>query len=538
MSKYTVSSYNEFKEKEADLILRGDALDKLKELEDDSVDLLCTDPPYGYSFMGKDWDKALPNQEIWVECLRVLKPGAWAFIMAAPRQDVLSRMMIRLEDAGFDIDFTSMYWTYATGFPKANNIGKAIDKRGGKFGENLKEFVKYVKECRDLKGVSNKDIDTYLGLQSNGATASHYTCVDGQQPRFPRMSLYPKLKEFLELDDRFDAVVKENERLIVGKQHGAMSGWDVDGGTKFIDRDITEPLSDLGKKFEGSYGGFQPKPAVEVIIVAQKPPTEKTQVDQALNNGKGITWLDDCRIPYSDEQPWEAPQEGQPNRTSKVYDGGFKSVDRVGNNQGRFPANLLVSDDVLDDGKITKQSPRTYRAAKNGKTFGGSEMGIENDIPGIADSGGYSRFFSLDAWAEKNLPFLIVPKASKKEKNAGCEKLDEKEQPHSCNMKCAKCGLQILGTEPTCKCKVKKEVRNRAKNNHPTVKPIKLMSYLITMGSRPGDTILDPFAGSGTTGCAAEMLGREYILIEMTEDYIPIIEARIEYFIQIKKEEV
>ena len=270
------------------------------------------------------------------------------------------------------------------------------------------------------------------------------------------------------------------------------------------------------KEFEGAYGGFQPKPAVEVIIVIQKPGTEPTQAGQALNNGKGITWLDDCRIPYSDEQPWEAPQEGQPNRTSKVYDGGFKSVDRVGNNQGRFPANLLVSDDVLDDGKITKQSPRTYRAAKNGKTFGGSEMGIENDIPGIADSGGFSRFFSLDAWAEKNLPFLIVPKASKKEKNAGCEGMEEKETTYGSG------GGAMPGSNDNPK-------KTTTKNNHPTVKPIKLMSYLITMGSRPGDTILDPFAGSGTTGCAAEMLDRKYILIEMTEDYIPIIEARIEH---------
>ena len=70
-----------------------DALEGLKQLEDESVDLLCTDPPYGYSFMGKDWDKAVPSVEIWKECLRVLKSGAFAFVMSAPRSDVQAEMM-------------------------------------------------------------------------------------------------------------------------------------------------------------------------------------------------------------------------------------------------------------------------------------------------------------------------------------------------------------------------------------------------------------------------------------------------------------
>ena len=65
------------------------------------------------------------------------------------------------------------------------------------------------------------------------------------------------------------------------------------------------------------------------------------------------------------------------------------------------------------------------------------------------------------------------------------------------------------------------------KNNHPTVKPIALMEYLINMVSREGQTILDPFAGSGTTGVAAKKLKRNYILIEKEEEYIPIIKARL-----------
>ena len=52
--------------------------------------------------------------------------------MSAPRSGVQSRMMVRLEDAGFNIGFTPIYWTYATGFPKASNVGKMVDKKLGK----------------------------------------------------------------------------------------------------------------------------------------------------------------------------------------------------------------------------------------------------------------------------------------------------------------------------------------------------------------------------------------------------------------------
>ncbi|KKL96522.1 hypothetical protein LCGC14_1843610, partial [marine sediment metagenome] len=63
--------------------------------------------------MGKSWDKALPDINVWKECLRVLKPGAFAFVMSIPRSDCLSRMIISLEDAGFRVDFTPIYWAYA-----------------------------------------------------------------------------------------------------------------------------------------------------------------------------------------------------------------------------------------------------------------------------------------------------------------------------------------------------------------------------------------------------------------------------------------
>lgn len=110
------------------LLLLGDCLDRLREMPDNSVDSVVTDPPYGLSFMGKKWDYDVPSEEIWRECLRVLKPGGHLLAFAGTRTQ--HRMAVRIEDAGFEIrDMIS--WVYSTGFPKSLNVSKAIDKAAG-----------------------------------------------------------------------------------------------------------------------------------------------------------------------------------------------------------------------------------------------------------------------------------------------------------------------------------------------------------------------------------------------------------------------
>ena len=114
--------------------------------------------------------------------------------------------------------------------------------------------------------------------------------------------------------------------------------------------------------------------------------------------------------------------------------------------------------------------------------------------------------------AQKTFPFLIISKASKSEKNKGCEELEK--------VDCQPAGL--VGAINS----GKEKPREPRQNFHPTVKPIKLMSYLITLGSREGDIVLDPFLGSGTTALAAQMLNRECIGIELNEDYYKVAIAR------------
>ena len=390
-------------------LIHGDSVKELNKFEDNSVDLLCTDPPYGYGFMGRDWDKVLPDIKIFEECFRVLKPGSMAFVMSAPRSDVQYRMAEMLERVGFRIDYTPIYWTYASGFPKAMNISKMIDKQKG------------AKREVTGKGKAGAAFHKGKGVITGG---------------------------FGNISDGTGTATTE---------------WD----------EKNNPATDEAKKLDGSYAGFQPKPAVEVVIVAMKPLDKKGYLEQAQDNGKGITWFDDCRIPFEEGHE---PSDNQ--SMPDLRDVGKKSKEAIGidklsygqvenaerkeyepNTVGRFPANMLVSDEVLDD---------------------------------------YSRYFSLDSWFQKNLkslpepvqqtfPFMIVPKASRSEKDNGLDR-----------------------------------------NIHPTVKPLTLMNYLVTLGSRKGDVVLEPFAGSGTTALACVAQERDYIAIEREQEYYEIAKARLE----------
>ena len=109
-------------------LMLGDCLDRMKDLEDNSVDSIVTDPPYGLSFMGKAWDKSVPSVDVWEECLRVLKPGGYLLAFAGTRTQ--HRMAVNIEDAGFEIR-DMIAWVYGSGFPKSHDISKAIDNMSG-----------------------------------------------------------------------------------------------------------------------------------------------------------------------------------------------------------------------------------------------------------------------------------------------------------------------------------------------------------------------------------------------------------------------
>lgn len=612
-------------------ILQGDSLHKLKELKENSIGLMVTDPPYGYSFMNKDWDKAIIGVDTWRECLRVLKPGSWAYIMSAPRQDVLSHMIVNLSDAGFVTNFTSIYYCYASGFPKAmnikTNISNLIVKKCQRFFENLLDvdFVpnSSLKQLTEVGIVIEKNnsvqwnvplIQEIVDLNSHASIATKQfldiqvknnpiiIVVENAELSEKHLSLTVRIvensKENQNLSNPQKIIVPINVLMQVCEQildkHKDEEAWRTDSGkhsflknldtnvffveltenlkhiilnqlknilnldtikkmdyvfvtnvitmesimvhlTIFMEDILRNQLKPVTEKYNGSYAGFQPKPALEVILVVMKPLDEKSYVEQAMSNGKGVTWFDDARIPFVDDNDVEKTKtgfEGKQTFDGSHYNGGKPSPNLLKhynqNNQGRFPANVLVSDDALNDGIIRQghSTGKTKHGFRKDGYIGNEEYYDDTTERGIFDSGSFSRYFDLDAWTAQ---FLIVEKGSKSEKNAGLELKGELEKF---------CDAEFDGIIPQTVTDGRKKDHNTPshrgktlrKNNHPTVKPISLMSYLITMGSREGDTILDPFAGSGTTLIAASLLNRHSIGIELNPEYCGIMKMRLDYW--------
>ena len=195
------------------------------------------------------------------------------------------------------------------------------------------------------------------------------------------------------------------------------------------------------------------------------------------------------------------------------------AVENNENPNSRWPANLLITDDALNDGTITKTIPH----GGDDKPLDTREMGwgFKRMPSTLQDEGSKSRYFDIDVWAEK-WGLLQYPKASTSERNEGCDGLELKRG-----------GSMMANTGETMRlgrASLKGEPKEKQPtgNFHPTIKPVHLIAYLVRLISKEGDVVLDPFLGSGTTLMACKMLGRKGIGIEKEKDYCEIAVKRID----------
>lgn len=441
---------------------RGDCLNVLRRMDDASVHAIVTDPPYGLSkepdvaevlahwlagddyehggggFMGKTWDSFVPGPSVWRECLRVLKPGGHLLCFAGSRTVDLMGISIRL--AGFEIR-DQMQWIYGSGFPKAQSIGKAIDKAAG--------------VEREIGPV-----DQYRKGRLAGQTGDY----------------------------------------------SSPAGW-LTGGRRVT---VDPPATPEAEQWEGWATAL--KPAHEPIIVARKPLSvggrRATVATNVLTHGTGAMNIDASRIGFAsaaDEAETKTKNRhgdfGSDAGAANTY-GDFSSVAPVDYSApGRWPANVILGhhkeceQDCHPDcpvPELDKQSGvskstggRTVNISKTSEIYGGGN-GLGQDLsavevqgdPGFGDVGGASRFF-------------YCAKASKSERNA--------------------------------------DLPPGSRNTHPTVKPVKLMEYLVRLVTPAGGTVLDPYVGSGTTLVAAARLGFDSIGIDRDDDneYLPIVRMRL-----------
>ena len=259
------------------------------------------------------------------------------------------------------------------------------------------------------------------------------------------------------------------------------------------------------------------KPAHEPIVMARKPLSENTVAENVLKHGTGGINIDGCRVGLSEGDDPRLGGKGSwktDKMAKQVYSGGYAGVVSGSSELGRFPANIIHdgSDEVVNNFPITK-SGALSKGHKQGKGMFGKIGGDKITGNYGNDKGSASRFF-------------YCPKVSKKERNMGLNEFSTKQTTGGG-------GLTALKNEEGYYVSASAggkygSVKAAQKNHHPTVKPVALMKYLITLITPKGGKVLDPFNGSGSTGMACVELGYEYTGCELDPDYIEISKARIE----------
>jgi hypothetical protein len=593
-------------------ILAGDCRDVLRTLPDASIDSIVTDPPYGLTsarpagrspatagavmrgFMGLQWDGSVPGVDVWIECLRVLKPGGYVLAFAGTRTQ--HRMAVNVEDGGFEIR-DMIAWVYGSGFPKSMDVSKAIDKAAGV--ERVKVLVPTKPgNTRGERGIS------YAGESFSGFTDISEPATDAaRQWKGWGTALKPALETVTfaskpYTDEQVRDIIQSNlfrleARLwllssanAAGKsstsnqsEYGAacaIAQWNADeitstradlcgqmgtslfalatttslnivsswrrtldeswsdGSTSTIETKSSTTIDWRTLKFSVSQitpasiikacslpGGFSANastaeshfnasllllqsiltlsvtepvislaqhehqgagvtPNLDPIVMARKP-LSWTVAANVLAHGTGALNIDGCRVVTNENLNGGAYAEvGGRSVSGSLHAGSGMNVagKTVGKEfvqpAGRWPANLIHdgSDEVLaafpqapgQSGAVTGDEPSAKTNAVYGQ-FNGRPATVPR-----GDTGSAARFF-------------YAAKASRSERGTG--------------------------------------------NNHPTVKPLALMRYLVRLVTPPGGTVLDPFAGSGTTLLAADLEGFSAIGIEMNPEYVAIARRRV-----------
>lgn len=405
---------------------KGDCLDVLKTLADNSIDSVVTDPPYALvsitrrfgksgaapvkvpeggtgayarasaGFMGKAWDtgERAFSVEFWAEVWRVLKPGGHVAAFSGTR--TYHRLAVAIEDAGFEIR-DQLAWAYGSGFPKSHDVSKAIDKAAGAEREK-------------------------------------------------------------------HATGKAVKRMIPGADQNK-DGWEKTNGREYVPG-IEIPATAEAEQWQG--WGTALKPAWEPICLARKP-LIGTVAENVLTHGTGAINVDGCRV---------GTDGGTSKSSSKLKSetdsvGGYlnaKAGDPI--DAGRWPANILHdgSEEVLagfpETSSGSKAAHHTRTTTKTKSVYG--ERAAPPEITN-GDFGSAARFFYT----------------------------------------------------------AKADAHDRIGSKHPTVKPVDLMQWLCRLITPPGGTLLDPFAGTGSTGEAAWREGFNAILVERETEYQTDIAERM-----------
>ena len=467
----------------------GDCLDVLATLADASADAVVTDPPYGLAelstarvltaisawlagdrghvpdgrgFMGRDWDAFVPPPGVWDECLRVLKPGGHLLAFAGTR--TVDLMMLSIRIAGFEIR-DSIGWLYGQGFPKSLDVSKAIDRA---MGAARPEIGLNPRAAQQTPKSDSTTFDTFAGTS---AMLTAPGTPEAAQWDGWGTGLKPGHEPIVLARKPLAGTVAEN---VLERGTGALN---IDGCRVGTVREV--PASDSSRKTASVYGTFAAgggadnlnpdmgrwPPNVLLTHSADCEPagtrrvrtSDPRRADGTVNaefGGHGIYGPADGDRRHRD---WYAGPDG--TETVEAWDCApgcpAAEIDRQSGDRRGF-----AGDRVLTDSTGSRDIyGANIRVLKAGTTR-----------PGFNDTGGASRFFPVSQWSARDLEFAFRyhAKATSAERPGKAHEDDEA---------------------------------------HPTVKPLGVMLWLARLVCPPGGTVVDPFAGTGTTLEAAALLG-------------------------------
>lgn len=456
-------------------VYAGDCRDVIRALEDASVDAVITDPPYELGFMGKAWDRAgvAYDVELWRECLRVLKPGGHLLAFGGTR--TAHRLAVAVEDAGFELR-DSIQWLYGSGFPKSLDVGKAIDRQLGATREVISEG-------------------------------------DPQK------------------------------RMIPGADQNRTGSWIKDNGREYVPT-VTEPATEQGAQWDG--WGSALKPAHEPIVVARKP-FRGTLISNVLEHGTGALNIDATRVAWGEGGDQSAGRKaaGYSDQAKRALGTAVAAESATGftgevigtdSSAGRWPANVVLthSPDCVHTGQVSVRTDMHYPAARG---RGGISVPGHAGQDGLAERAPGSEV--IDAY--DCAPDCPVAELNAQSGAVGAAAPVRGTEPSSPTAGVYGDRARVPGAFhgdsggaarffPVFRYEAKAATGERPTSGgvvHPTVKPLALMRWLIRLVVPRGATVLDCFAGSGTTGEACIVEGMKAVLIEREATYLPLIVARV-----------
>ena len=475
-------------------IHHGDCIETMNAMPPESVDAIVTDPPYGLGFMGKKWDGLPPSLE-WAEaCYRVLKPGGHIAAFGGTR--TWHRLAVAIEDAGFEMR-DSLAWLYGSGFPKSHDVSKAIDKAAG--------------AEREVIG-ANEVLRKYM---PNGTTGSFQ--LGGCQ----------SVQELEKLADAGGVTpAGESAVAVLARRNGHEA--------RFT---LTAPATPEAAQWQG--WGTALKPAFEPIVLARKPLAEKTVARNVLAHGTGAINVDACRIDGEANRPMPRASQGGILRLhgchseaelralaeagKKTPDGRdaratlvraiayrerYESSGEKVTNTGRWPANVLLDHHAA-----------AWVDEQSGDIKG--RVGMKQNGVGSFSLDGFSTLAELEASAAIG---GTCPNGRDARTTLARYRTNKAQADETA-------GTEDQGGASRFFYTAKAPKRERPNVNgvqHPTVKPLAVMQWLLRLVTPPGGAVLDPFAGSGTTIEAALIEGFNPVGIEMEADYLPLIQHRID----------